>query len=153
LLRRFPGVITNQGDDELGAWVLSGFPSGTTTRTVRSAKMQSRCLGAVTAGTRRQGRPVSDNEELMREYFDAWLANDWDRALSFWDDEVVHHVPGHSRLAGDFKGKAAFIEAYQRVFNELGGTIEVVNLQEFLVKGEHTVAPSHGESHPWRADP
>jgi ketosteroid isomerase-like protein len=51
----------------------------------------------------------------MRAYFDASLANDWDRALALWDDDLVHHVLGRSRLAGDFEGKAAFLEAYEPV--------------------------------------
>jgi ketosteroid isomerase-like protein len=83
---------------------------------------------------------LGDNEQLMRDYFEAWLAHDWDRALSFWDDQVVDHVPGRSRLAGDFQGKAAFLDAYERAFKELGGTIGVVNLHEVLVKGEPAVA-------------
>jgi ketosteroid isomerase-like protein len=57
---------------------------------------------------------MRDHEQLMRDYFDAWLANDWERALSFWHDEVIHHVPGRSRLAGDFQGKAAFLAAYEQ---------------------------------------
>src|SRR5262245_36332351 len=47
----------------------------------------------------------SGNSEIMRRYVEAWLSDDWDAALAFWDDDIVHHVPGRHRLAGDFAGK------------------------------------------------
>jgi len=82
---------------------------------------------------------TSDNERLMGAYYDAWLANQPERAMAFWDDQIVHHVPGRSPLAGDFRGKQAFLDAYGVAFEQLGGTIEVVEVHEFLVKGDHAV--------------
>jgi ketosteroid isomerase-like protein len=82
---------------------------------------------------------TTGNEALMRDYYDAWLANDPDRAMGHWADEIVHHVPGRSRLSGDFHGKRAFRSAYEAAFDALGGTIEVVAVHEFLVKGDHAV--------------
>lgn len=39
--------------------------------------------------------------EIMRRCADAWLHNDWDAATAVWADDIVHHVPGRHRLAGD----------------------------------------------------
>ena len=82
---------------------------------------------------------TDSNETLMRDYYDAWLSNDAERAMGYWANDIVHHVPGRHRLAGDFQGKAAFLKAYAEVFNELGGTIEVVEVHEVLVKGDHAI--------------
>ena len=81
----------------------------------------------------------TSNEERMRDYYRAWLANEPERAMSHWDDQIVHHIPGRSRLAGDFHGKQAFLEAYAEAFDQLGGTIEVVAVHEVMVKGDHAV--------------
>ena len=82
---------------------------------------------------------TTTNDDVMRDYYDAWLANDAERAIGFWADDIVHHVPGRSRLAGDYRGKQAFLDSYATTFEELGGTIEVVAIHEFFVKGAHAV--------------
>ena len=82
----------------------------------------------------------SDNADTMRNYVDAWLRNDWEAALAFWDDDIVHHVAGRHRLAGDFAGKQVFLQAYERVFHELGSTIEVVAVHDILVSDDHAVS-------------
>jgi ketosteroid isomerase-like protein len=80
-----------------------------------------------------------DNATVMHRYVDAWLRNDWEAALAFWADDIVHHVPGRHRLAGDFAGKQAFLDAYTAIFEELGGTIEVVAVHDVLVSDDHAV--------------
>jgi ketosteroid isomerase-like protein len=83
---------------------------------------------------------MTDPPDTMRAYFDAWLRNDWDAAMAFWADEVVHHVAGHGPLSGDFHGKQAFLDAYGAIFERLGGTIEVVGLHDFVAGPDHAVA-------------
>jgi ketosteroid isomerase-like protein len=82
----------------------------------------------------------SANAEVMQRYARAWERGDWDGALAIWSDDVVHHVPGRSRLAGDFVGKQSFLEAYESVFRELAGRIEVVGFHDLLVGPDHAVA-------------
>ena len=82
----------------------------------------------------------AENAEIMRGYVEAWERNDCDAALAFWSDDIIHHVPGRSRLAGDFHGKQAFLEHYGKVFADLGGTIEVVAGHDVLVSDDHAVA-------------
>jgi ketosteroid isomerase-like protein len=75
----------------------------------------------------------------MDRYVAAWSHNDWAAALALWSDDIVHHVPGRHRLAGDFAGKRAFLDAYGKAFAELGGTIEVVGFHDMLVSDDHAV--------------
>jgi uncharacterized protein (TIGR02246 family) len=76
---------------------------------------------------------------LMRQYGDAWTRGDAEAAMAFWADDVIHHVPGRSRLAGDWAGKEAFLAAYGAIFDELNGTIEVVEFHDLLI-GERFAA-------------
>ena|SRR5215213_3878549 len=54
-------------------------------------------------------------------------------------DDIVHHVPGRSLLAGDFSGKSDFLDHYGRDLGELGGIIEVIKVHDVLVSHEHAV--------------
>jgi ketosteroid isomerase-like protein len=82
----------------------------------------------------------ASNADVMRRYVEAWSRNDWDAAMALWADDIIHHVPGRHRLAGDFAGKATFLEHYARVFADLGGTIDVVEFHDLLVNDAHAVA-------------
>jgi ketosteroid isomerase-like protein len=82
----------------------------------------------------------SRTAETMDRYRDAWSKNDWDAATAIWADDVVHHVPGRHRLSGTFQGKQAFLDGYREVFEDLGGTIEVVEFHDLLTSEEHAVA-------------
>jgi len=82
---------------------------------------------------------TAGNDRLMRDYYAAWLAGDAEKAIGFWDDGIVHHVPGRGPLAGDFHGKQPFLDAYSAAFDRLNGTIEVVAVHEWFVKGDHAV--------------
>ncbi len=80
------------------------------------------------------------NADVMRRYAEAWSRHDSPAAMALWADDVVHHVPGRHRLAGDFVGKQAFLDHYRQVFAELGGRIEVVEFHDVLVSDQHAVA-------------
>jgi hypothetical protein len=75
----------------------------------------------------------------MRRYLAAWERNDWEATMACWSDDIVHHVPGRGRLAGDFHGKQAFQEHYGTVSADLGGTIEVARAHDVLVNDDHAV--------------
>jgi ketosteroid isomerase-like protein len=83
---------------------------------------------------------ASSKAEVMRRYVEAWERNDREAAMALWADDIVHHVPGRSPLAGDFHGKQAFLDHYGKVFAELGGTIEVVEFHDVLASEDHAVA-------------
>ena len=85
----------------------------------------------------------TNHAEIMKRYFDAWQRGDADAAMSLWAEDIVHHVPGRHRLAGDFAGKQAFLKHYGRVFEDLGGTIEVTGVHDVLTSNKHAVALVH----------
>jgi ketosteroid isomerase-like protein len=70
----------------------------------------------------------------------AWSRNDGHAAMALWSDVIVHRVAGRDRLAGDFTGKRAFLDAYGKVFAELDGAIEMVACHDVLAGDDHVVA-------------
>jgi uncharacterized protein len=55
-------------------------------------------------------------------------------------DDVVLHFPGRSPFSGDFVGKEAFLERYDRLREVLGGTIELAEVREVLMGSVRVVA-------------
>ncbi len=45
------------------------------------------------------------NENVLRTLYDAQARGDLDTYLSLLSDDIVLHVPGRSRIAGDYVGK------------------------------------------------
>ena len=83
---------------------------------------------------------ASGDAEVLQRYVEAFERKDWIAATAFWAEDVVVHVQGKNPLAGDFGGKQAFLEHYGRLFAELGGTMELVEVREVLIGKEHAVA-------------
>jgi ketosteroid isomerase-like protein len=81
-----------------------------------------------------------ENERVMRAYMEAWLDDDWDRAGSFYADDLRMNVPGRSPLAGSWASPGDFFQAYRHAFELLGGTIEVTGVHDLLVSDDHAVA-------------
>ena len=77
---------------------------------------------------------------MMRRYVGPGGATIGKRMPYSAADHVVHHVPNRNPLAGDFSGKQTVLDPYGRVFDELGGTIEVVEFHEPLASGDHPIA-------------
>lgn len=68
--------------------------------------------------------------EVIREYLAAMRGGDRDAAVALYADDVVMHVPGHSRWAGERRGREAVL-AYLRAAVELadeGVEAELVDL-------------------------
>ena len=82
----------------------------------------------------------STNAELLNRYVEAFERKDLEAATAFWADDIVLHVQGRHPLAGDFLGKRAFLEYHRRLFAELDGTIELVEVHDVLVGPERAVA-------------
>ncbi len=54
------------------------------------------------------------NEQVLRDIDAAQMANDAERFMSFFADDVVVHMPGKSSLAGTFRGKEEFMGVFAR---------------------------------------
>jgi len=74
--------------------------------------------------------------DLMRRYLTAAKAGDFDTAFGFLADDVVLHVPGRSRFAGELRGREAAVE-YVKTARALshGGEVEL-ELVDMLASDE-----------------
>jgi len=89
---------------------------------------------------------ASSKAEVMKRYVEAFKRRDWEVATAFWAEDIVLHAQGRNPLAGDFFGKQAFLDHVGRVSDQLGGTIELVEVYEVLVGAEHAVALLKGQA-------
>jgi ketosteroid isomerase-like protein len=78
--------------------------------------------------------------EAMKRYLGAVERKDWQAATAFRADDDVLHFPGRSPFSGDFVGKEVFLERYDRLREELGGTIELAEVREVLMGSVRVVA-------------
>lgn len=63
---------------------------------------------------------MSQNVKLVQEYFRALAEGNYEKAGSYWSDNLVWHQPGHGALSGDFEGESA-------VFAHLGNFAKLSN--------------------------
>ena len=67
----------------------------------------------------------------MTEYFASARRGDWDTAFGYFADDIVMHIPGRSRFAGDQRGKQAavgYIEAVREHYGEAGIEVELIDM-------------------------
>ncbi|HAH08664.1 MAG TPA: nuclear transport factor 2 family protein [Alphaproteobacteria bacterium] len=54
---------------------------------------------------------ASDILRVLTHYADAWTANDLERIVAAYHDDIVLHYPGQHALSGQHRGKAAALGA------------------------------------------
>ncbi|MPY59441.1 nuclear transport factor 2 family protein [Streptomyces spongiae] len=79
---------------------------------------------------------------LVRKGYDAFARGDMETLRELFAGDVAHHVPGSHILSGDFKGRDAVIDLYQRLFQETNGTFKA-ELHTLLVDGRGHVVSVH----------
>src|SRR5688500_4308960 len=47
---------------------------------------------------------------VMRAYIDAARSGDWERAFTFFAEDITFRIPGRSRFAGEHRGRQAAID-------------------------------------------
>ena len=77
------------------------------------------------------------NIDLVRRYTTAMAAGDMRTALPFYADDLVVHVPGHSRHAGTYHGPEAVLEYYTRVGRDTDGGFQDVQVRDILASDAH----------------
>lgn len=82
------------------------------------------------------------NVALMRSAYQALGRGDLAAVGEGLADDVVHHFPGRSPLAGDQRGKEALFGFWGRQFELCGGTLRVVP-SHILADDEYCVALVH----------
>jgi uncharacterized protein len=69
--------------------------------------------------------------EVMTRYLDAARGGDWDTAFGYFADDIVMHVPGRSRLAGERRGKEAamgYIQAVREHYRDGEIELELIDM-------------------------
>jgi len=64
------------------------------------------------------------NEDALRKMDEAQSSGDIETMLSFVTDDVVVHIGGRSKLAGDFKGRDALKDQFGRFMQVMGENAE-----------------------------
>jgi uncharacterized protein len=65
------------------------------------------------------------NVNLLQGFLDAYGANDRDAVGKSLADDAVWHVGGTHRLSGDYRGRDAILDYFDRVGTETGGTLRL----------------------------
>lgn len=78
---------------------------------------------------------MHNNEKVLRAALDAIASGDGQAFADVSADDLVVHVPGRSRLAGDLHGRGAFAA---KVRNLSGGTLSI-DVHDVLGSDDHAV--------------
>jgi uncharacterized protein len=74
--------------------------------------------------------------DVMRQYLAAVRAQDWPAALALVADDVTIHVPGRSDLAGEHRGRDAFMAYIETVLARVHAAQVEVELVDMLASEE-----------------
>ncbi len=94
---------------------------------------------------------ASGNAALMREGYEAFATGDLDRVKEMFDTDIVWHEPGHSRIAGDYRGVDAVLGFFGKLFEESEGTfraepVDILADDDRAVVLQHTMATRDGKA-------
>lgn len=65
------------------------------------------------------------NVERLRRFLEAYAVKDAESIGGTLADDAVWHVGGTHRLSGDYRGRDAILEYFERVGEETGGTLRL----------------------------
>lgn len=75
--------------------------------------------------------------ERTRKGYTAFDAGDVNTVLELFADNIVWHVGGKSKYAGDYKGKQAVLEFFGRLMQD--GFVQKHDLHDILASDDHIV--------------
>ena len=78
------------------------------------------------------------NEVLLRMAYEAQGRGDLDAYINFLSDDVVFHIPGRSRIAGEYRGKEEVRRHFREIAALSGGTFQT-EIHDVLAGDEHVV--------------
>ena len=76
------------------------------------------------------------NEDLIRKVYDAFNKGDFDAVTKSFATDIVGHVPGRSRLAGDYKGVEEIMGLFGKLV-EAAGPNYSVDIHDVLANDDH----------------
>ena len=77
------------------------------------------------------------NAVLWRKAQEAFSRRDFESLREFWAENIVYHVPGTSRLAGDHKGLQAVLAFFAKLVEM---NVQMAEVHDVLATDEHVVA-------------
>jgi hypothetical protein len=78
------------------------------------------------------------NVATVRRGYEAFSKGDMETLRSLMTEDCVHHVPGKSQIAGDYKGVDQVLGLYAKFFELTGGTLKV-DLHDAVGNDEHVI--------------
>lgn len=84
------------------------------------------------------GIAVHPNEELLRRAYEAQARGDLESYLALLSDDFILHIPGLSRIAGDYRGKAEIRRHFREIAELSGGTFRT-EIHDVLATDEHAI--------------
>jgi len=78
------------------------------------------------------------NEQLLRKAYDAEGRGDLETYLGFLTDDFVMHIPGRSRLCGEYRGKDE-MQQHLRDIRELSRGTFRIEVHDVLANDDHAV--------------
>jgi uncharacterized protein len=75
------------------------------------------------------------NVDLLQGFLDAYGANDRDAVGTSLAEDAVWHVGGTHRFSGDYRGRDAILDYFERVGSETGGTLRLEPIE--VMANEH----------------
>ncbi len=78
------------------------------------------------------------NEILLRMAYDAQARGDIDAYIDLLSEDIVLHIPGRSRIAGEYRGKEEVRRHFREIATLSGGTFRT-QIHDVLAGEEHVV--------------
>jgi ketosteroid isomerase-like protein len=69
------------------------------------------------------------NSERLQAFLDAYEAKDRERVRGAFADDAVWHVGGTHRLSGDYRGRDAILDYFDRTAEETGQSLELMPIE------------------------
>jgi uncharacterized protein len=88
------------------------------------------------------------NEILLRQTYEAQGRGDIDRYLETLSDDFVLHIPGRSRIAGDYRGREEVRRHFREIAELSGGTFRT-EVHDVLASDEHVVGLVNARAEHW----
>jgi hypothetical protein len=82
---------------------------------------------------------AADNADTIRAGYEAFAAGDMEAVAKLFAPDLIWHIPGASRIAGDYKGHDAVFGFFGKLMADSGGTFHV-EMHDLLASDDHVVA-------------
>jgi ketosteroid isomerase-like protein len=79
------------------------------------------------------------NAAIIRQVYEAFSKSDTAGVFGAFEPDIEWHIPGHSRLSGDYKGHGQIREFFVRLMELCEGTLRV-EVHKVLAEGDDVVA-------------